>query len=54
MSRAELQELIDRLDGYGMVITDPDILWERLDNEADYFDPLDCHTGICERSHGGD
>jgi hypothetical protein len=51
MTRNDLLELIDRLDGYGLTITDYDLLNERVDAEADHFDPLDCHTGDCLRSH---
>ena len=41
----------DRLDGYGLVITDYDMLEKRIkeDTTADeVFDYKDCHTGDCQ------
>ena len=41
----------DRLDGYGLVITDMELLEERIRNQAtndEVFDYKDCHIGECQ------
>ncbi len=51
MTLEKLLALIDdRLDGYGLVITDMELLKERIINDTtsdEVFDYKDCHNGEC-------
>ena len=49
MTKEQINALLERLDGYGLVITDYEILSDRIDTEAAPFDWHDCHecNGKC-------